>query len=474
MLEFELLAKLSELESENAALRLQVGRVGVLESENSALRERVNFLEQSFSVLTKRVEQMLVSKNSGNSSMPPSSDLVRKTKSLRKSSGLRPGGQLGHRGATLKMTDKPDHIQALVPDFCGKCADVLDKSKAVLAERRQVADIPPIHVEVTEFQAFGIVCGCGHHQVADFPPGVDNHTQYGPHVCALTVYHSVYQYMPFKRLQHFFAHICHLPLSMGTLENIVARTANKARPIWDGFRQALEQSKSVGSDETGAKVNGKNQWIWVWQNAVLTFIAVAASRGSILINALFPHGFPLATLCSDRWKAQLKTGAKNHQLCLPHLLRELEYLIQTEKTTWANQFKELLQKSIKLKQNQAHYPKQDPKTMEIEQELDRLLREIVPDKNAKKTTTFFKSINKYRNYLFPFLYDPLVPFDNNASERSIRNVKVKLKVSGQFKTGQEFYCILRSIIDTTIKNGQSVFDAIAAIYLLPNPPKAAV
>lgn len=81
---------------------------------------------------------------------------------------------------------------------------------------------------------------------------------------------------------------------------------------------------------------------------------------------------------------------------------------------------------------------------------------------------------KHRPFIFPFLYDPLTTFDNNASERGIRNVKVKLKVSGQFKTGQEHYCILRSIIDTTIKNGQSVFDAIAAIALLPAPPKAAV
>lgn len=406
--------------------------------------------------------------------MPPSGDFRRKTRSLRRASGLKPGGQPGHKGTTLEMTNNPDHIEPLVPSFCGICAKRLDASRAELIERRQVVDIPPIKAETTEYRSFGIVCDCGHLQVASFPQGVDNHIQYGPNIAALTVYHNVYQYMPFKRLQDFFTHICHLPLSMGTLENIVMRMAGKARPMWDGFRQSLEQSKAVGGDETGAKVNGQKQWIWVWQNAFITFIAISASRGSALIDALFPNGFPLATLSSDRWKAQTKTIAKNHQLCLAHLLRELEYLIQAEKTPWANQFKELLLKAIKLKQIQSTYDKNHPQTLELENQLDSLLAQTIPPPNTKKTISLKKSMIKYRQFIFPFLYDPLVPYDNNASERGIRNIKVKLKVSGQFKTGQEHYCILRSIIDTTIKNGQSVFDAVAAIALIPAPPKAAV
>lgn len=470
----EYIAKIAVLEAENAELRLQVSRIPLLESENEALRQQVLVLEQKLSDLINKVEQMAVRKDSSNSSMPPSGDLHRKTRSLRTVSGRKSGGQVGHKGTTLKMTDSPDHIEPLVPRFCSICAKELDTSAAKLVERRQVVDIPPIKAEVTELRAFGILCDCGHLQIASFPAGVDNHIQYGPNITALTVYHNVYQYVAFKRLQHFFTHICHLPLSIGTLENIVARMANKARPIWDDFRKTLEQSKAVGSDETGAKVNGKKQWIWVWQSALITFITVSVSRGSVLINALFPNGFLFATLSSDRWKAQLKTAAKNHQLCLAHLLRELEYLIQAEKTSWANQFKELLLQAIKLKQTQKAYNKDHPKTLEIEQQLDTLLAQTICDQNTSKTRSFKKSMAKYRQFIFPFLYDPLITYDNNASERGIRNIKVKLKVSGQFKTGQEHYCILRSIIDTTIKNGQSVFDAIAAIAHLPTPPKAAV
>lgn len=474
MSDSDYIARIQVLEADNAALRVEVSRIAVLESENTALQQEVMELKQMVADLIKKVEQLSVRKDSQNSSKPPSSDFSRKNKSLRSKSGRKPGGQQGHRGTTLKMTDTPHHIKHLLPLVCTACANVLDVSTATLAERRQVVDIPPIQAEVTEFQAYAIRCKCGHHQVASFPWGVDNHVQYGPHIAALTVYHNVYQYLPFKRLQHFFAHVCHLPLSVGTLENMVRRMADKARPIWEDFRQKVEVSASIGSDETGVKVNGKKHWIWVWQSALITFIAVSASRGSSIIDRFFPNGFPSATLCSDRWKAQLKTNAQNHQLCLAHLLRELLYLIQTENITWANSFKELLLEAIRLKQNKNAYPKDHPLLTALEKQLDDLLQETIHDRYADKTLTFKKSMTKYRNFILPFLYDPLVNYDNNASERSIRNAKVKLKVSGQFKTSQEYYCILRSIIDTAIKNGHSILGTINAIALAQTPPKTAV
>jgi transposase len=467
--------KIAALEAENAILRVQAARVPLLEAELAESKQAILDLAEKLSKLSNKVEKMGVRKTSENSSMPPSTDMAKKKKkkkrSLRTTSGRKPGGQPGHKGTTLQMTDQPDHRVPLVPCFCGVCALRLDMSRAALLGRRQVVDIVPIKVETVEFQQYGILCRCGHLQVAAYPEGVDNHIQYGPYIAALTVYHNVYQYLPFNRLRDFFVHICHLPLSVGTLENIVERMADKARPIWEDLRAKLETSTQVGGDETGAKVDGKKQWIWTWQSAIITFIAISVTRGADLLTKLFPKGFPLATFCSDRWKVQMNTAAKQHQLCLAHLLRELIFLIETEKTTWANQFKELLVKAIKLKQAADQYPKDHPETIKIEQQLDALLKVTIQEKDAQKTIALLNSMIKYRAAITPFLYDKDVPFDNNASERAIRNIKVKLKVSGFFKTGQEHYCILRSIIDTTIKNHQSVFEAVAAIAAMPKPPK---
>ena len=366
MTKLDYIAKIVILEAENSELRTQVARLPNLEAENAQLRGQVLGLENKFIELSHKVETLLIRKDSSNSSLAPSSDLFKKNQSLRTSTGRKVGAQQGHKGKTLKMVAKPDHVKPIIPDYCSICSIKLDTSQAVLVERRQVVDIPPIEVEVTEYQVFEIACACGHRQIGDFPAGVDNHIQYGPNIAAMTVYHNVYQYVPFKRLQDFFVHICNLPISIGTLENIVVRMADKARPVWEEFRQAIERSKVVGSDETGAKVNSKKHWIWVWQSAFITFLAVSASRGYDTINAMFPNGFPNATLSTDRWKAQLKTDALHHQLCLAHLLRDLVYLGQIEKTPWADQFKELLLDAIQLKKTKSAYLKDDPEAREIE------------------------------------------------------------------------------------------------------------
>ena len=169
------IARIAVLEAENAELRLQVSRIALLESENKALREQVLFLSQKLSDLANKVEQMLVRKDSNNSSLPPSGDFGRKARSLRAASGRKPGGQLGHKETALEMSAKPDLIAPLVPVFCGMCAKVLDTQKAKLIERRQVVDIPPIETQTTEYRSYGISCDCGHLQVASFPEGVDSH-----------------------------------------------------------------------------------------------------------------------------------------------------------------------------------------------------------------------------------------------------------------------------------------------------------
>ena len=371
--ESDYINKISDLESELSDLRAKVSLFNGIEEENKTLRLDLAQLKAKFDALLVKFEQSLVKKDSSNSSLAPSRDIYKKNQSLRTKSGLKPGGQIGHKGTTLKMTSNPDDTKELFPSYCNRCGDALDASKAEYAERRQVIDIPPIYPQTVEYKAFGVKCACGHHQIASFPDGVDNHIQYGPNISAITAYLSVYQYVPYQRLQYYFKHICNVQIGIGTLDNIIVKMANKARPLWWMLKAEVEKSKNVGGDETSAKVNGSNYWIWVWQNAVITFLAVSQSRGFEIIAALFPEGFKNAVLNSDRWNAQLKTYALKHQLCLPHILRELNYLIEIENHEWAIKFKALLLKSIKHKRSQTDFSAENIETIELEKELDILL-----------------------------------------------------------------------------------------------------
>ena len=128
---------------------------------------------------------------------------------------------------------------------------------------------------------------------------------------------------------------------------------------------------------------------------------------------------------------------------------------ELEKNEWATHFKQLLKDALNLKyltiQRNHPFQKGDFQIYQLEHRLNRLLARSIVKEHFPKTCTFQKAMIKNRNYLFPCLYDLEIPPDNNASERAVRNIKVKQKISGQFKSGQDTFCILRSIIDTLRK-----------------------
>ena len=139
----------------------------------------------------------------------------------------------------------------------------------------------------------------------------------------------------------------------------------------------------------------------------------------------------------------------------------MNFLEEAEQNDWATHFKTLLKEALMLRhiavnRNKA-FKKTDKQTYQLEQRLNRLLARSIVKEQFPLTVKFQKSMIKYRNFLFPFLYDLEVPPDNNASERAVRNIKVKQKISGQFKSGQDTFCVLRSIIDTLRKRELDVF-----------------
>ena len=294
--------------------------IAILEAENAELRQQIRSLEEKVLLLLELQQKQRIKKDSGNSSLPPSSDIGRKTRSLREKSERSIGGQPGHRGNTLKMSASPDQIIELKSKYCGRCGSGLAAENFVLQARRQVIEIPPIAPITEEYRVFACTCPkCEHEQIADFPPHVKAPIQYGSSVSAMAAYLSVYQYVPFRRLKNLFAEVFKVSLSEGTLVNLLEQAAGKSGFVYAGIKAEIGHSRVVGSDETSAKVDGKKWWMWVWQNVLNTFIVASDNRGSQTIEAEFSEGLPQATLVSDRWAAQLKMTSGGNQICLAHL-----------------------------------------------------------------------------------------------------------------------------------------------------------
>jgi transposase len=233
------------------------------------------------------------------------------------------------------------------------------------------------------------------------------------------------------------------------------RAGNKAKFVYEEILEEIKNSFYVGGDETGIKVNRDKWWIWVWQNVKNTYLTASDNRGFQTIQTLLSKGLPNAIVGSDRWAAQLKTQTKGKQICIAHLLRDLVYLIEIEKTDWAQQFKMLLLQALKAREdceiNQTPLDANDQNTKDLEGQLDNLLMTYVDKQTCPKSLTFQNSMLKHRAHLFTFLYYLDVPPDNNGSERAIRMAKVKLKISGMFKSEQHVFCTLRSVCDTLRK-----------------------
>jgi transposase len=449
-----------------------ITKLAIAESTIAKQAEQISQLEAKVVLLLALFSKQTVKKDSHNSSLPPSSDFYKtKTKSLRPPSDRKSGGQPGHLGTTLEMSTNPTTITDLKSDFCSNCGASLVKSPYVLKAKRQVIDIPPITPVITEFRQYACDCPhCQHEQIAEFPLGVNAPIQYGSTVESLVSYLSVYQYVPFARLQNLFAQVFSLPLSQGTVGNILERAAVKCEGIYQIIKSEIAESQVIGSDETGAKVNGEKWWIWVWQNLKNTFIVPSNNRGSETIDSVWENGLPNAILITDRWAAQLKSNTKGHQLCLAHLLRNIIFLDESEKHPFASQFKQFtldvfdaIKERKKLVQQQFAYQIENKKALELENKLNDLLVLTIDKQKYPNTFTFQGSMIKQRNNLLPCLYNLDIPPDNNTSEQAIRNIKVKQKVSGQFKSGQNAFCVIRSVIDTLRKRNVQVLPCLNLI-----------
>lgn len=418
--------------------------------------------------LQEEIRLLRNGKNSGTSNTPPSHQIGRSnTKNFRVKTNRKPGGQSGHGGSTLKMKEFPDKTIDHIPQYCNDCGFNLEQTAAILKASRQEVVIPQVQALYLEHRSYSKVCAhCGKISTGAMPDHLKGPIQYGTSVEVLVSYLSVYQHIPYYRITVLLKDLFSLPISEGTVDNLLKRTAEKAMPFYDTIRERVQQSCVVGSDETGSCFGGKKGWFHVWQTTSLTFIVASLNRGYRTIKEYFADGFPLTVYVSDCWAAQLKVASLAHQLCIAHLLRELRNFEDALACQWSSAMKQLLQDAIVLKKQMQpqDYLAPTVAVTKLEQRLSELLQSD-HQTSHKKIQAFVKRLKKNKNSIFTFLHHPKVPPDNNGSERAVRNVKVKTKISGLFRTqeGATRFAIIRSVIDTTIKNTNNVFEALTLL-----------
>lgn len=467
-----------------------IAEIARLRAENDALRLQLQVALETIKGMKQRQEELeaQLGQDSHNSNWPSSRDKGRKakrTRSLRQKSGKKAGGQVGHPGRTLEMVAKPDHVVVHRPAQCAHCAQELpDWAKNLAVERRQVVDIPPLRVEVTEHQVQHVRCpACQQATKGSFPAIATRPIQYGPIMRGLCVYLNQHHLLPLERLIRALNDLLSVSVSPGSVNRWVEQAGTQVTPAVATIKTGLQRAIVLHNDETGVYINGNRYWLHVASTPNLTYYFPHTKRGKagMLAMGVLPqfHGRSI----HDSWAAYA-TFPCQHGLCNAHHLRELTYLEEEFHQTWASDFKTLLldgKDLVDRARQQGHSALSPEQLQTYEKRYKDLINQALtatsppPEGWSKgkrgrpkktKARNLAERLDTQREAVLAFVYDFTVPFDNNLAERDIRMLKVQQKISGCFRswTGAEAACNLRSYLSTMRKQGHSVYEVLCDLF----------
>ena len=466
----------------DAICRLVVGLLNAQEerhlAEMAALEARhlavVAKLEARIAELEKRL-----GKNSSNSSKPPSSDGLKRTRSLRSNtSGRKPGGQPGHPGQRLQPSATPDEVIDLPPGPCPQCQVDLSAQPVASEEVRQVFELPPQKLRITEYRAQRKRCPiCGRLVCAEFPAGIHAPTQYGPNMQAVMSYLQAWQLLPHERT----AQVCedlfgHRP-SAGSIVRSVVKSAAQMEPAVAQIAVELSAAPVLHADETGVRCAGKTHWLHVASTPKLTLYSHSAKRGMEGISAAGVLAEYRNKLMHDFWGSYDKLAHCTHLRCNAHLLRELKACAE-DGHRWAEELAATLvaMKQVRDEAIRSGAPGVELRRREeLEASYDQWIqagllahpaveKQLGKKGRGKQSTehNLLKRLSEKKDEVLGFLRQIELPFDNNQAERDLRMMKVPQKVSGCFRreAGAKTFCVIRSYLATARKQGLSIIDSI--------------
>jgi transposase len=429
------------------------------QAELAARDEKIRELEEELAQFRRPA------KTPENSSVPPS----RGQKATRREGRQRKlGPKRGHVGAS-RVRSEPDVVVECRPRACAGCGQELPRVGGQRTGRSQVVELPTLAPVVIEAWQYTVGCEqCGEQTVGTYPAGLEPRRTFGPGVEALLSYLHERHHVSYERLVEICRDVFKLRISEGGVENALSRWIERARPTYAAIREQVRGSPVINSDETSARVAGRNQWQWVFQTTEASYHVIVPSRGGEVIDA-FLAGVEPAVWGSDLWAPQILTPATEHQICLSHQERDLTFAVEAdtgEARLWAIELRHVFGRAIKLHHERTQVTPESfvRRRLLIENATDRLVfdRYVAPKTEAARLQQRYRS---HRDSLYVFLHRDDIEPTNNSSERDLRPSVIHRKVIGGFRSdwGAEASAIRSSILATARKQGQNLLDAFRSV-----------
>lgn len=402
-------------------------------------------------------------KTSKNSSLPPAQGFKTEVKGEAKAREQTRVASLGRAGGGRALSEHPDQIIESTVKSCQVCGTEIAKCDQQLMARYDKIDLPPIVPVVTRVDRYGCDCPqCGASQMAAVPVGMEPGSPFGNRIAALVTTMRYGHGISYSRMQQMLGEVFGLELSQGAIANLLTRVKGQLQAEVDGILARLRCSRLVGSDETSARVNGKNQWEWVFQNEQVCFHIIRPSRGADVIQAVMADRRPQVWV-SDLFSAQKTHPAESWQVCLAHQLRDCQYGMDAGDEIFSTRMKKLLLRAFVLQRRWLDLVQST--RYQYRCRLYRDLRAVLAlsptQADGIRLQTRYRALQEN---LFLFLDDSTIPPTNNASEQALRWSVIFRKVTNGFRSnwGRDLFAAVRSIVNTGRRQGFSAFESILA------------
>jgi len=396
------------------------------------LRQYIKLLEEKIQRLEEKIA--LLEKNSSNSSKPPSSDIVKQIKVVKKLVRKhKRGGQRGHRKFTRQPFGAEQVDEIIEYEFNAKDAEGLKPLDEWFVVQQIV--LPEKMYRVIEHRGRKYLDPVtGNRYIAAIPDEIRKGGLLGSDMTAFAAFMKGTCHMSYTTIQRFFEEMMKLDISRGMLCKTTQKVSKALKPSYNQLAGLLPDESHVGVDETGHHDDGKLHWTWCFDTSDYSLFKIDESRGSNVLEKTLGKDFA-GIVCADYWGAYRKYARLfdvRVQYCVAHLIREIRFLAEhnvKKLSRWANELLEWLKKLFKtLHRRHKLTAKGYLRSMEkIKNGFLSRMRRPPDHKLARKLARRFKK--KAAEDYFRFLTEPEVEPTNNGTERQIRPVVIDQRIT---------------------------------------------